>query len=152
MAIVDRQFSSIDFCRFAGHAKSLRANMSKLLKFGVISLAAAAIAGCAQDPAPRDIAVDSAQARTAPPSAVAPGGQRTEHSYIQARIRRLGPTLLKPQPAPNCEYKRSDIKTVDAEEWVRLKTEFELRCYRDAEKATRTRLGLLQSSVRHLQD
>jgi hypothetical protein len=71
---------------------------------------------------------------------------------LQARIRKLDPALLAPQPAPNCEYKRSDLKTVDPEEWARLKTEYELQCYRETEKATRTRLGLLQSSIQHLQD
>ena len=60
--------------------------------------------------------------------------------------------MLTPQPAPNCEYQRSDLKTVDPDAWARLKAEYELECYRDTEKATRTRLGLLQSSIRRLQD
>ena len=54
--------------------------------------------------------------------------------------------LLSPQPAPDCEFKRSDLKTVDPDEWVRLKVEYERQCYLDAEKTARERLALLQAS------
>ena len=66
--------------------------------------------------------------------------------YAKPQIRRLEPALLAPQPAPDCEYKRSDLKTVDPEEWAHLKTDYELQCYRDAEEVARVRLGLLQAS------
>jgi len=55
-------------------------------------------------------------------------------------------TLLSPQPAPDCEFNRSDLRTVDPVEWARLKTEYERQCYQDAEKAARDRLALLQTS------
>jgi hypothetical protein len=54
--------------------------------------------------------------------------------------------LLSPQPAPDCEFKRSDLKTVDPDEWARLKVEYERQCYLDAEKAARERLAMLQAS------
>jgi hypothetical protein len=54
--------------------------------------------------------------------------------------------LLSPQPAPDCEFNRSDLKTVDPDEWARLKVEYERQCYLDAEKAVRERLALLQTS------
>ena len=40
-------------------------------------------------------------------------------------------------PTPICEFKRSDLKTVDPDEWGRLKVEYERQCYLDAEKAAR---------------
>ena len=55
--------------------------------------------------------------------------------------------MLSPQPAPDCEFKRSDLKTVDPDEWARLKVEYERQCYLDAEKAARDRLVLLQASA-----
>jgi hypothetical protein len=75
-----------------------------------------------------------------------------QHRHAQPPIHRVDPALLAPQPAPDCEYNRSDLKTVDADEWARLKTEYERQCYRDAEKATRERLGLLQASIKQTRD
>jgi hypothetical protein len=54
--------------------------------------------------------------------------------------------LLEPQPAPDCEYRGSDLKTVDPGEFARLKLDFERQCYRRAEKLARDRLRLLQAS------
>lgn len=64
----------------------------------------------------------------------------------ELRVRRPNPALLAAQPAPNCEFKRADIKAVDPDEWARLKTEYERQCYQDAEKAARDRLSQLQAS------
>ena len=75
-----------------------------------------------------------------------------QHRLAQRPVRRLDPALLTPQPAPDCDYKRSDLKTVDPDEWTRLKAEYERQCYQDAEKAARERLGLLQASVQHTRD
>ena len=133
------------------HASCPRPTLSKLLNFCVISFAMA-VAGCAQNPGPRDVAANPPQVKTASPSAVPPVRRYSGRHYLQARIRKLDPALLAPQPPPNCEYKKSNLKTVDPEEWARLKSEYELQCYRETEQATRTRLGLLQLSVRHLQD
>jgi hypothetical protein len=54
--------------------------------------------------------------------------------------------LLEPQPAPDCEYRGSVLKTVDPGEFARLKLDFERQCYRRAEKLARDRLQLLQAS------
>jgi hypothetical protein len=70
-----------------------------------------------------------------------------EAQHAELRVRRPDPALLAPQPAPNCEFKRADIKAVDADEWTRLKTEYERQCYQDAEKAARERLSQLQGSA-----
>jgi len=64
----------------------------------------------------------------------------------ELRVRRPDPVLLTPQPAPNCEFNRADIKAVDPDLWGRLKAEFERQCYQDAEKSARDRLSRLQAS------
>jgi hypothetical protein len=37
---------------------------------------------------------------------------------------------------------------VDPDQWSRLKLEYELKCYKEAEKIARARLRLLQSAAR----
>ncbi len=140
-----------DPCECEQHVSCLGSTLSKLLNLCAISFAMA-VAGCAQNPGPRDMAASPPQVKIASTSSGPPARRYSERHYLQTRIRKLDPALLAPQPAPNCEYKKSDLKTVDPEEWARLKSEYELQCYRETEQATRTRLGLLQSSVRHLQD
>jgi hypothetical protein len=156
MAIVNQTSCPANSSKFEQRAIHLRAAVSKLLNpkwlnLPAISLAMA-VAGCAQNPGPHEMAARPPQVRTASATPVAPARRHSERYYLQARIRRFDPALLAPQPAPDCEYKKSDVKTVDPDEWARLKSEYELQCYRETEKAARTRLGLLQSSVRHLQD
>jgi len=56
--------------------------------------------------------------------------------------------LLAPQPAPDCGFGRADLKTVDPDQWAHLKLEYELKCYREAEKVARARLRLLQAAAR----
>jgi hypothetical protein len=67
--------------------------------------------------------------------------------HAELRVHRPDPALLAPQPTPNCEFKRADIKAVDPDEWTRLKTEYERQCYQDAEKAARERLSQLQGAA-----
>jgi hypothetical protein len=55
--------------------------------------------------------------------------------------------LLVPQPAPDCRFGWSDLKTVDPDQWARLKVDSERKCYQRAEKIARERLRLLQASV-----
>jgi len=160
MAISDQTSCSADPCEFEQNATCVRPTVSKLLSLCAISFAMA-VAGCAQNPAPHETAARPPQVKIASSTPVTPARRRAERTYLQARnpkpdpaplVRKLDPALLAAQPVPDCEYKRSDLKTVDPEAWARLKTEFELECYREMEKATRTRLGLLQSSVRQLQN
>jgi hypothetical protein len=108
-----------------------------------------ALGGCAREPSHREFNSSQREVRA---NHVRP----TLHARIHARpqqqpqaelrVHRPDPALLAPQPAPDCEFKRSDVKAVDPNEWGRLKTEFERQCYQDAEKAARDRLKQLQAS------
>lgn len=119
---------------------------SKLHILSVVVLAMA-LAGCARNPARRELNPVQREVRTTPvrsPSRARVHSETQQHSEL--RVRRPDPALLTPQPAPNCEFKRGDFNAVDADEWARLKTEYERQCYQDAEKAARDRLNQLQSS------
>jgi len=74
------------------------------------------------------------------PAAASLSGAETPKCHI-AR------TLLVSQPAPDCGFGRSDLKTVDPDQWARLKLEFERKCYQHAEKTARERLRLLQAAA-----
>jgi len=56
--------------------------------------------------------------------------------------------LLTTARAPDCGFGRYDLKTVDPEQWTRLKLEFEKTCYQRAEKTVRERLRHLQMASR----
>ena len=110
-------------------------------------LCALPFAGCARDAAQRDVGQALREAK--PPSirvTARPRRYPERIRYVEPKVRRPELALLSPQPTPDCEIKRSDVKTVDPEEWARLKVEYERQCYRDAEKAARERLVLLQAS------
>jgi hypothetical protein len=101
---------------------------------------AMAVAGCAQNSAQREVAAD-------PIHAAAPSQGHSEERS-EPRIRRPDRALLAPQRAPDCEFAVSDLKTVDPDQWVRLKLDYERQCYQHAEKIVRDRLRLLQASNR----
>jgi len=130
------------------HAASLKWLTPKLLAAGAV-LVSASVAGCARDPAPREFQPSQREAK-APSTRVALRVRRHSEQQRSAepRIRRPDPALLSAQPAPDCEFGRADLKTVDPDQWSRLKVEYERQCYRDAEKAARDRLSLLQSSAK----
>jgi hypothetical protein len=117
-------------------------------KLLIISVLALELAGCARNPPPREANVAQRQVRAMP---VRPVSRARIHSetppHAELRVRRPDPALLAPQPTPDCEFKRADIKAVDPDEWARLKIEYERQCYQDAEKAARERLSRLQGSV-----
>jgi hypothetical protein len=56
------------------------------------------------------------------------------------------PAYCEPRPAPDCEFKGSNLKTVDPAEFSRLKLAYERRCVRHAEKAERERMRELHDS------
>jgi hypothetical protein len=115
----------------------------KLLTVSVV-FCALAVAGCARNPAHREFNPVQHKVRAAPVRA----HRYTEpRRQAELRIRRPDPTLLAPQPSPDCEFKRTDVKAVDPNEWARLKTDYERQCYQDAEKIARDRLRLLQAST-----
>ena len=114
--------------RRAGRPSSLAARLSCLCALGC----ALALSGCAPGSESR-----SDPTRNAVASA--------ENSVSQ--MCRPERALLKPQPAPDCRFAWSDLKTVDPDQWARLKVESERKCYQRAEKIARERLRLLQASV-----
>ena len=114
----------------------------KLLTFSVV-FCALAVAGCARDPVHPKFNPAQHEVRAAPVRAY----RYTEpRRSAELRIRRPDPTLLAPQAAPDCEFKRPVVKAVDPDEWARLKIDYERQCYQDAEKIARDRLRLLQAS------
>jgi hypothetical protein len=120
----------------------------KLLTVGVVACAAA-LAGCARNPAQQELKPVQREVRVAPVRLPArPRLYATAPRHAEPRVRRPDPALLEPQSAPNCEFKRADIKAVDPDEWARLRTEYERQCYQDAERAVRDRLSELQAAVR----
>src|SRR6201994_491601 len=92
-----------------------------------------ALAGCAPATGP-----EAAQA------AIAPMPAETQES----RLCRPDSTLLAPQRAPDCVFGRPDLKTLDPEQWARLKVEYERQCYQRAERTTRERLRQLQAAMK----
>jgi hypothetical protein len=64
------------------------------------------------------------------------------------RIRRPDRALLTPQPAPDCEFRGADAKSVDPDVFARLKLDYERQCFQRAEKIARARLRVLQASAR----
>ena len=143
MAIPGGALRFQDCCEQAGerpHAARLKSFAPKLLIVGVI-LYSMSLAGCARNPAQREVAPALHEDKASPVRAPV----RTRR-YSEPKIRRPALALLSPQPAPDCELKQSDLRTVDPDEWARLKVEYERQCYQNAEKAARERLALLQAS------
>jgi hypothetical protein len=149
MAIPGGALRFQDCCEPAGerpHAAGLKSFAPKLLTVCVI-LCSMAFAGCARNPAQREVSPVLHEGKASPVRAPVRARRYAEPArYAEPKIRRPDLALLSPQPAPDCEFKRSDLKTVDPDEWARLKVEYERQCYLDAEKAARDRLALLQAS------
>ncbi|MGB6448825.1 MAG: hypothetical protein WBE48_15140 [Xanthobacteraceae bacterium] len=156
MALADQAARAHAFHEFENARP--RAASFTFLSLGILTLCAISCAmlvtGCARNAAQREFDPAVHELKTAAAVRVVPGTRRSseQHRYAQPRIRRLDPALLTTQPPPDCEYKRSDLKTVDSDEWDRLKTEYERQCYQDAEKAARDRLNLLQASIQQASD
>jgi hypothetical protein len=128
------------------HAAGLTSLGPKLLTISVI-LCSMSLAGCARDTAQREVGPVMHEGKASPVRApVRPRRYSEPYRYAEPKIRRPNLALLTPQPVPDCEFKRSDLKTVDPDEWARLKVEYERQCFQDAEKTARERLALLQTS------
>ena len=150
MAIVGAAPRAQDACELVPqrvHAAGPKWLTPKLLAACAVSVSVS-VSGCARDPAPRELQLSQREAK-APPTRAAVRIRRHSEQQRSAgpSIRRPDPALLSAQPAPDCEFKRADLKTVDPDQWSRLKVEYERQCYQDAEKAARDRLSLLQSSA-----
>jgi hypothetical protein len=150
MAIPGGALRFQDSCEEAGerlHAASLKTLVPKLLTVCVV-FCAMSLAGCARDPAQREVSPALHEDKASPVRAPVRTRRYSEPiRYAEPKIRRPDLALLSPQPAPDCEFKRSDLRTVDPDEWARLKVEYERQCYQNAEKAARERLALLQASA-----
>jgi len=92
-----------------------------------------ALAGCAPAPGP-----EAARASVAP----------TVMEEQKPQICRPDSALLVPQRAPDCVFGRPDLKTLDPEQWARLKIEYERQCYQRAERTVRERLRQLQTAMK----
>jgi len=114
----------------SGRRPVLTARLSTLCALGC----AMAVSGCAPGSA-------QLESRPAPIHAAAA-------SPTEARMCRPERALLAPQPAPDCGFGRSNLKTLDPDQWTRLKLEYERKCYQNAEKIVRERLRLLQVATR----
>ncbi len=148
MAIVGAALRSQDSCEAGkrSHGAGPRPLAPALLTVCVI-LCSLSFAGCARNPAQQEISSALREGKASPVRATArPRRSPEQVRYAEPKIRRPDLTLLSPQPAPDCEFKRSNLQTIDPDEWSRLKVEFERQCYQDAEKAARERLVLLQAS------
>lgn len=146
MAIAGPAYFADNCCEAAKTRLRLPGRASLIPKLLAISVVfcALAVAGCARNPTHREFNTVQHQVRAAH---VVRAHRYTEpRRHAELRIHRPDPTLLAPQPSPDCEFKRTDVTAVDPSEWARLKIAYERQCYQDAEKAARDRLRLLQAS------
>jgi outer membrane murein-binding lipoprotein Lpp len=149
MAMADSAHGAAESYSVSTQARrdGLRALRPKPLILAAIVLALA-LAGCARNPPPRESSLTQRQVRTTPVRLASHARVHSEtQRHAELHVHRPDPALLAPQPTPNCEFKRADIKAVDPDEWIRLKTEYERQCYQDAEKAARERLSQLQGAA-----
>jgi len=71
------------------------------------------------------------------------------HAEMQETlVCRPDPALLVSPSPPDCVFGRADLKTLDPNQWARLKIEYERQCYQRAERTVRERLRLLQVASR----
>lgn len=149
MAIVDTALCREECCGRASASPGtagVKLRTPLLLTASVI-LCSMLLAGCARNPAQREVSPTVQESKPPPVrTAARPRRYPEPYRYVAPKIRLPDLALLSPQPAPDCEFNRSDLKTVDPKEWARLKVEFERQCYLDAEKSARDRLALLQAA------
>jgi hypothetical protein len=55
------------------------------------------------------------------------------------------PAKLAPLPAADCEFRGSNLQTVDPQAFARLKAAYERQCHQRAERAARDRLKRLRA-------
>ena len=115
-----------------------------------VVVCAMGVTGCAHYPAQRDIEAMNAAQRVVRTASVRVRAHvrvySKERQHAELRGRRPDPSLLAPQPAPNCEFKRAEAKAAGLGESVQV--EIERQCYQDAERAARERLSQVQVYLR----
>ena len=116
----------------ASRGRAARSTLAARLGASLIAgLGAIMLGGCAQSSAPEPIPSAQAAARPA-----------------DVPICRPDPGWLAPQGAPDCVFRRAELKTIDPDQWARLKIEYERQCYQKAERTVRERLNRLLSATR----
>ena len=129
-----------------------RSSSAPKLRTVFVIVCAIGITGCARNPAQRELEVANPPQRVVRAVPVRLPARVRVHSkerqQAELQVRRPDPALLTPQPAPDCEFKRTDLKAVDPDEWARLRVEYERQCYQDAERSARERLTELQTYLR----
>jgi len=118
-----------DHCRIC----SRRTTRRTLAALGMAAIYAMAVSGCTPG--------STVESKSDPVSTSAASPTEPQNC-------RLDRALLVAQPAPDCGFGRADLKTLDPDQWIRLKLEYELKCYKEAEKVARIRLRLLQAATR----
>ena len=108
------------------------------------------VAGCAHHPAADAFHPTQHKVGAAPVQIRGTGNYPEQRRYAKAQRYRPDAALLSPQPAPDCEFRGANVEAMDATELARLKIEYERRCYQNAERAARDRLGLLQNAVQNM--
>jgi hypothetical protein len=149
MAMMHPAHDAGDGREFASTRLPLNRTLSPRPKWLTLSAIALAmgLAGCAREPAHREFTPVQRQIKASQVRSTLHARTHTKpQQQTELHVHRPDPALLAPQVAPNCEFRRADVKTVDPGEWARLKAEYERQCYQDAEKAARDRLGQLQAS------
>ena len=97
-------------------------------RFPLLAAVLGALSGCAQSSTPDPL-----------------HAQANSQMQSETRTCRPNPDLLVPRSAPDCVFRRPELKTLDSDQWERLKIEYERQCYQDAEKLVRDRLRRLQA-------
>lgn len=139
MAIADQ---ALRFAReFAGNFRRMPTPTGLLILPAIVC--AIGLASCAQNTAQPGIEANHAPVPIHSRAQIA----TRAHHYNQKRPRRLDLALLAPQPAPDCKFDEPVSKTVDPDQWMRLKLDYERQCYQHAEKVVRERLVSLQQAV-----
>lgn len=129
------------------HAVGLTSHAPRWLAAFAI-LWSVSVAGCARHPPPHEASAAPREIKAPPVRTVMRVRRQAEPiRYSVPKVHRPDAALMSPQPVPDCEFDRPDLKTLDPDQWGRLKAEYERQCYRDAERTARERLGALQSSA-----
>ena len=124
----------------AARLRDLASRAARLPRFGAI-ICSLAISGCAGNAPPPETRPEPMRSGAAAPSSAPHPGSNSQICHIDR-------ALLAPTRAPDCGFGRSDLKTLDPDEWTHLKLEFEKKCYQHAEKVIRERLRQLQVASR----
>jgi hypothetical protein len=118
----------------AAHRDPRASLAAKLSNLGAI-ICVLAISGCAGNAPPPESRSEPIRSGAAAPAPV-------------SQMCHIDRALLVPAHAPDCDFGRSDLKTLDPDQWTHLKIEFEKKCYQHAEKIVRERLRQLQVASR----